>query len=174
MNLTTTNFLDSLEFEKKKYNFFSLRRAEDILDFDLNKIPISYRILLENLIRKKDDINIRVEDLKNIINQKTGEEILFSPSRVLMQDYTGVPAVADLAAMRDKVKSQGDDPEKINPVVPVSLVIDHSINVDSYSKKDSLIHNVKMELGCSLGRPQTGHPERASGRKHDTGQYTLL
>ena len=145
MNLTTTNFLDSLEFEKKKYNFFSLRRAEDILDFDLNKIPISYRILLENLIRKKDDINIRVEDLKNIINQKTGEEILFSPSRVLMQDYTGVPAVADLAAMRDKVKSQGDDPEKINPVVPVSLVIDHSINVDSYSKKDSLIHNVKME-----------------------------
>ena len=145
MNLTTTNFIDSLEFGKKKYNFFSLRRAEDILDFDLNKIPISYRILLENLIRKKDDINIRVEDLKNIVNQRTGEEILFSPSRVLMQDYTGVPAVADLAAMRDKVKSQGDDPEKINPVVPVSLVIDHSINVDSYSKKDSLAHNVKME-----------------------------
>ena len=62
-----------------------------------------------------------------------------------MQDYTGVPAVADLAAMRDKLKSQGDDPEKINPMVPVSLVIDHSINVDSYSKKSSMLHNVKME-----------------------------
>ena len=145
MNLTTTNFKESLRFGKTEYNFFSLKKSQELLEFNLNRIPISYRILLENLIRRKDDINIQLKDLKNIINQKTGEEILFSPSRVLMQDYTGVPAVADLAAMRDKVKSQGLDPEKINPVVPVSLVIDHSINVDSYSKKNSLIHNVKME-----------------------------
>ena len=145
MNLTTTNFTDSLELNKKRYNFFSLKKAQDVLEFDILKIPISYRILLENLIRRIDDINIELEDLKNVINQNTGEEILFSPSRVLMQDYTGVPAVADLAAMRDKLKSQGDDPEKINPMVPVSLVIDHSINVDSYSKKSSMLHNVKME-----------------------------
>ena len=117
MNLTTTNFIDSLEFNKKRYNFFSLKKAQDVLEFDISKIPVSYRILLENLIRRIDDINIELEDLKNVINQNTGEEILFSPSRVLMQDYTGVPAVADLAAMRDKLKSQGDDPEKINPFI---------------------------------------------------------
>ncbi len=145
MNLTTTNFIDSLEFQKKSYNFFSLKKSQKVLDFDLTKIPISYRILLENLIRRIDDKNIDLKDLKNVINQNTGEEILFSPSRVLMQDYTGVPAVADLAAMRDKLKSRGDDPEKINPMVPVSLVIDHSINVDSYSNKNSILENVKME-----------------------------
>ena len=80
-------------------------------------------------------MKITENDIDNLINQRTGKEILFSPSRVLMQDYTGVPAIADLAAMRDKVKSKGQNPEKVNPVVPVSLIIDHSINVDSNSQK---------------------------------------
>ena len=102
-------------------------------------------MLLENLIRKIDDLKITEDDIDNLINQRTGKEILFSPSRVLMQDYTGVPAVADLAAMRDKVKSKGQNPEKVNPVVPVSLIIDHSINVDSNSQKNSLFLNVKKE-----------------------------
>ncbi len=145
MNLTTTNFTDNLKVEKKKYNFVSLMRAQEEFDFSLDQLPFSYKILLENLIRKIDSAGIKSGDIKNVINQETGKEILFSPSRVLMQDYTGVPAVADLAAMRDKIKSQGNDPETINPVVPVSLVIDHSINVDSYSKKDSLFYNVKKE-----------------------------
>ncbi len=145
MNLTTTNFTDNLKIEKKNYNFVSLKKAQEMLDFNLDQLPFSYKILLENLIRKIDSTGIQKKDLENVIKQKTGKEILFSPSRVLMQDYTGVPAVADLAAMRDKVKSQGNDPETINPVVPVSLVIDHSINVDSYSKKDSLFYNVKKE-----------------------------
>ncbi len=145
MNLTTTNFIETLEINKKKFKIISLKKIQDKFKFDLSTLPYTYRILLENLVRKKDKIKVKSEDIKNVIDQKVGREILFSPSRVLMQDYTGVPAVADLAAMRDKVKSKGDNPEIINPVVPVSLVIDHSINVDSYSKQDSLIYNVKKE-----------------------------
>ncbi len=145
MNLTTTNFIDNLKLKKEHYDFVSLRKAEEKFNFDLFNLPFSYRILLENLIRKIDSIGINFKDLQNVIDQQTGKEILFSPSRVLMQDYTGVPAVADLAAMRDHLKSKGDDPEKINPIVPVSLVIDHSINVDSYSKANSLFFNVKKE-----------------------------
>ncbi len=145
MNLTTTNFIDHIKLDKLSYEFVSLKKAQTKLNFDLSKLPFSYRILLENLIRKIDCLGIELHDLKNVIDQKVGNEILFSPSRVLMQDYTGVPAVADLAAMRDKIKSQGNDPEKINPVVPVSLVIDHSINVDSFSREDSLVYNVKKE-----------------------------
>ncbi len=145
MNLTTTNFTDNLKIEKDEYTFISLKKAESKFKFVIDKIPFTYRILLENLIRKKGKTNTSIKDLDNLINQKTGEEILFCPSRVLMQDYTGVPAIADLAAMRDKFKNDGNDPEKINPLVPVSLIIDHSINVDSYSKKDSLSINVKKE-----------------------------
>ncbi len=145
MNLTTNNFFDTLEIEKRKFDIVSLDKAEKLLNFKLENLPFSYRVLLENLIRKIDDLKITEDDIDNLINQRTGEEILFSPSRVLMQDYTGVPAVADLAAMRDKVKSKGQNPEKVNPVVPVSLIIDHSINVDSNSQKNSLFLNVKKE-----------------------------
>ncbi len=145
MNLTTTKFFDTLEIEQKKFDIVSLDKAERLLNFKLENLPFSYRVLLENLIRKIDDLKITENDIDNLINQRTGKEILFSPSRVLMQDYTGVPAVADLAAMRDKVKSKGQNPEKVNPVVPVSLIIDHSINVDSNSQKNSLFLNVKKE-----------------------------
>ncbi len=145
MNLTTTNFTDKLKIEKDEYTFISLKKAEKKFNFVVDKLPFTYRILLENLIRKKSNTNTSKKDLENLIDQRTGEEILFCPSRVLMQDYTGVPAIADLAAMRDKFKNDGNDPERINPLVPVSLIIDHSINVDSYSKKDSLSINVKKE-----------------------------
>ena len=118
MNLTTTKFFDTLEIEQKKFDIVSLDKAERLLNFKLENLPFSYRVLLENLIRKIDDLKITENDIDNLINQRTGKEILFSPSRVLMQDYTGVPAVADLAAMRDKVKSKGQNPEKVNPVVP--------------------------------------------------------
>ena len=145
MNLTTTKFFDTLEIEQKKFDIVSLDKAEKLLNFKLENLPFSYRVLL-NLIRKIDDLKITENDIDNLINQRTGKEILFSPSRVLMQDYTGVPAVADLAAMRDKVKSKGQNPEKVNPVVPVSLIIDHSINVDSNSQKNSLFLNVKKRI----------------------------
>ena len=145
MKITTTNFTDNLKVEKNSYNFVSLKKAEKKLNFILEKLPFSYKILLENLIRNIDNTGVKRADLENLIKRKVGKEILFSPTRVLMQDYTGVPAIADLAAMRDKVKSLGKDPDKINPVIPVSQVIDHSINVDSYSRKDSLNFNVKKE-----------------------------
>ena len=145
MNLTTTNFIENFKFGSNEYKFVSLDKAQNHLNFDIFRIPLTYRILLENLLRKIDDLDLKINDIRNVINLRIGKEILFSPSRVLMQDYTGVPAVADLAAMRDKLRKRGEDPDKINPVVPVSLVIDHSINVDSFSKKTSLSFNVKKE-----------------------------
>ncbi len=152
MNLTTNKFIDTLKIERKAFDIVSLEKAEKLLNFELESLPFSYRVLLENLIRKKDELHISEKEINNLINQKTGEEILFSPSRVLMQDYTGVPAVADLAAMRDKVKSKGENPEKVNPVVPVSLIIDHSINVDSSSRHNSLNLNVKKEYERNFER----------------------
>ena len=152
MNLTTNKFIDTLKIERKAFDIVSLEKAEKLLNFELESLPFSYRVLLENLIRKKDELHISEKEINNLINQKTGEEILFSPSRVLMQDYTGVPAVADLAAMRDKVKSKGENPEKVNPVVPVSLIIDHSINVDSSSRYNSLNLNVKKEYERNFER----------------------
>ena len=96
------------------------------------------------MLRNFDGKIIKKVDIENLINRKVGKEIQFKPSRVLMQDYTGVPAVADLAAMRDKVKEKKKDPRIINPSVPVSLVIDHSITVDSYGSKLSMNENVLM------------------------------
>ena len=110
---------------------------------DLKKLPYTYKILLENLLRQK---KIDRKILKNLFCLKYGKEIFFFPSRVLMQDYTGVPAIADLAAMRDRMAEKKKDPELINPIVPVSLVIDHSISVDSSSQKNSITINVKNEF----------------------------
>ena len=107
MNLTTINFIEDFKLGTDVFKFISLETAQNKFNFEISKIPFSYRILLENLLRKIDDFDLTTKDIKNVINQKTGEEILFSPSRVLMQDYTGVPAVADLAAMRDKLKQKG-------------------------------------------------------------------
>ncbi len=141
----TTNFVDSLKIVNEKFQYISLPKAEKYFDFKISDLPFSYRILLENILRKFDDSTITIKDVKNLIALKSGKEIFFSPSRVLMQDYTGVPAIADLAAMRDKVKNEGFDPKIINPVVPVSLVIDHSISVDSFATSKSLEENVKIE-----------------------------
>ena len=152
MNLTTSNFIDSLKLDNKEYKIISLKMTGDTFNFNVENIPFSYRILLENIVRRKEELKIPLQDIRNIADQRVGEEIFFSPSRVLMQDYTGVPAIADLAAMRDKVKEDGGDPEKINPVVPVSLIIDHSINVDSSSKASSLIFNVKKEYERNMER----------------------
>ena len=143
MGKERNNFLDTIIINGKNFKFFSLKKAEKILDFHLEQLPFTYRILLENLIRQqiKD-----VGTLKKVVKCKSGTELFFFPSRVLMQDYTGVPAIADLASMRDKIAEKKKDPEMINPIVPVSLVIDHSIAVDSYSKKNSIDINVKNEF----------------------------
>ena len=143
MSKETNNFSDTILINKKKYVFFNLVKAGQKLGLNLKKLPFTYRILLENLLRQKTQ-NKKI--LENLFKLKYGKEIFFYPSRVLMQDYTGVPAIADLAAMRDRMAENKKDPELINPIVPVSLVIDHSISVDSSSKKQSMLINVKNEF----------------------------
>ena len=143
MSKETNNFSDTILINKKKYVFFNIVKAGQKLGLDLKKLPFTYRILLENLLRQKTQ-NKKI--LENLFKLKYGKEIFFYPSRVLMQDYTGVPAIADLAAMRDRMAENKKDPELINPIVPVSLVIDHSISVDSSSKKQSMLINVKNEF----------------------------
>ena len=143
MNKDTNNFSDTILINNKKYIYFNLIKAAKKLGLDLQKLPFTYRILLENILRQETN---DLKNLKNLLKLKYGKEIFFYPSRVLMQDYTGVPAIADLAAMRDRMSEKNKDPELINPIVPVSLVIDHSISVDSSSQKKSLEINVKNEF----------------------------
>ena len=145
MDFESNKFLDQLTFDKN-FSFFSLEKAQDLIKFELSSLPFSYRLLLENLIRKNNSSSDKKSEIINLIKMKHGSEIFFSPSRVLMQDYTGVPAIADLASMRDKMAKKNRDPELINPLVPVSLIVDHSISVDSSSSDDSLEINVQNEF----------------------------
>src|SRR5690349_24288518 len=113
------------------------------------KLPHSMKVVLENLLRFEDGITVRREDIYAIaewLKTRTSEhEISYRPARVLMQDFTGVPAVVDLAAMRDAAANLGVDPEKNNPLVPVDLVIDHSVMVDNFAHADSFKKNVELE-----------------------------
>ena len=145
MDFESNKFLDELTFDKN-FSFFSLEKAQDLIKFELSSLPFSYRLLLENLIRNNNSSSDKKSEIINLIKMKHGSEIFFSPSRVLMQDYTGVPAIADLASMRDKMAKKKRDPELINPLVPVSLIVDHSISVDSSSSDDSLNINVQNEF----------------------------
>ncbi|MAJ56558.1 MAG: aconitate hydratase AcnA [Candidatus Pelagibacter sp.] len=145
MIFESNKFLDELT-SGINFSFFSLKKAQELFNFELSSLPFSYRLLLENLIRKSNSSLDNKSEIINLIQMKHGSEIFFSPSRVLMQDYTGVPAIADLASMRDKMAKKRRNPELINPLVPVSLVVDHSISVDSSSKDDSLEINVHKEF----------------------------
>ena len=148
------NSLDKIKFSKKEYHFYNLKKAEKNGLKGISNLPISYKILLENLIRNFDGTVVTKDDIENIVKLQAGKEISFKPSRVLMQDYTGVPAVADLASMRDYLKEKKIDPKKINPLVPVSLIIDHSIIVDDYASTKSLSTNVKNEFQRNTERYQ--------------------
>ncbi|MGZ3770617.1 MAG: aconitate hydratase AcnA [Bdellovibrio sp.] len=137
---------DTLKVGDKNYTIYNLNK---ISHPNLNKLPKSLKVLLENLLRHEDGVNVKKEDIESLLslNHKTQmREISFFPSRVLMQDFTGVPAVVDLAAMRDAMTSLGGDPKKINPLVPVDLVIDHSVMVDSSGSLESFDENVKLEF----------------------------
>lgn len=131
------------------YTFYSLPQAADQLG-DIQRLPKSLKVLLENLLRHQDGDTVTREDLQAIVDwQKDGHadrEIAYRPARVLMQDFTGVPGVVDLAAMRAAVSELGDDPEKINPLSPVDLVIDHSVMVDRYANEDAFQQNVEIEM----------------------------
>ena len=142
--------LKKLKVDNKNYNIFSLKEAEKNGLEGISKLPKSIKILLENLLRFEDEKSVKKEQILSIkswLNKKNSKtEIAFRPARVLMQDYTGIPAVADLAAMRDAVKSKKKDPKKINPLSTVDLVIDHSVMVDAYASKDSFKKNVEKEF----------------------------
>ena len=142
-------FEDSLELSYGTRKFYSLKKAEAILG-DLSKIPVSLKMVLEGMLRNLDGTKIREEDIASLAkyNPKNPErgEVPFSPARVVLQDFTGVPLFVDLAAMRDAAKQVGLDPNKINPLVPLDLVIDHSVQVDSFGKSDSAETNEKLEF----------------------------
>jgi aconitate hydratase len=140
----------SLNVGEKEYQFFSLKQAAQELGKDISKLPFSLKVLLENLVRNFDGDVVTKEHIVSLIesvqNPDKRIEIAYRPARVLMQDFTGVPAVVDLAAMRDAVKKMGKDPEKINPLVPVDLVIDHSVQVDFSGSQKALDKNVNLEM----------------------------
>ncbi|WP_158811122.1 aconitate hydratase AcnA [Beijerinckia sp. L45] len=148
--------LDSFKCRKKlnvgdnTYHYFSLEEAEKNGLAGISKLPFSMKVLLENLLRYEDGRTVKKEDIEAIAawvnNQgKEEKEIAFRPARVLMQDFTGVPAVVDLAAMRDAMTKLGGDPQKINPLVPVDLVIDHSVIVDAFGTAGAFKTNVDLE-----------------------------
>ena len=138
----------SLEVNGQSYTYFSL--SELARQHDISRLPYSLKILLENLLRHEDGVNVTRSDIEALCQwdpKATPEtEIAFTPSRVVLQDFTGVPAVVDLAAMRDAVTALGGKPEQINPLSPAELVIDHSVQVDSYGQADSLDLNNQIEF----------------------------
>ncbi len=133
----------------RSYAYFSLAAAEKHGLKDVTRLPYSLKVLLENLLRNEDGNTVTADDIKAVAGwlakKRSDREIAFRPARVLMQDLTGVPAVVDLAAMRDAMQDLGGDPEKINPLAEVDLVIDHSVMVDNFGRKDSFKKNVAVE-----------------------------
>nr|WP_294846881.1 aconitate hydratase AcnA [uncultured Sphingomonas sp.] len=138
----------TLEAGGKSYAYYSLDKASKTLG-DVSRLPYSMKVLLENLLRFEDGVTVTVDDLKAMADwlkeRRINREIQYRPARVLMQDFTGVPAVVDLAAMRDAMKNLGGDPQKINPLVPVHLVIDHSVMVDEFGTPKAFADNVALE-----------------------------
>jgi len=133
----------------RTYVYYSLSAAERNGLAGIAKLPHSLKVLLENLLRHEDGVTVTAADIRAVANwlssRRSDREIAFRPARVLMQDLTGVPAVVDLATMRDAIKNLGADPEKINPLADVDLVIDHSVMVDSFGRADSFRKNVALE-----------------------------
>ncbi len=140
---------DTLKVGSKEYIYYRLEALEKAGLTELNRLPYSIRILLEAALRQCNDQEITQQDVKNIASwspKGTRPGIPFLPGRVVMQDFTGVPAVVDLAAMRAAVARLGGDPRKINPLVPVDLVIDHSVQVDFFATGDALQRNAEVEF----------------------------
>ena len=145
---------------KKTYTYYRIKKIEEEGIANISRLPFSIKILVENILRKIDGKTVSDDDLQEIANWKKTydkpREFAYYPSRVLLQDFTGVPCVVDLAAMRDAMVELGGDPMRINPLVPVDLVIDHSVQVDYYGTHDSLKKNMDMEY------------------RRNTERYTLL
>jgi aconitate hydratase len=147
--LDTLQTRKSLSVDGKNYDYFSLKAVEEKLG-DLSRLPFSLKVLLENLLRNEDGRSVAVPDVEAfkgwLKSQTSTHEIAFRPARVLLQDFTGVPAVVDLAAMREAIEKLGGDAQKINPLSAVDLVIDHSVMVDEFGTVQSFQNNVEREF----------------------------
>ncbi|CAB1275621.1 aconitate hydratase AcnA [Candidatus Nitrosacidococcus tergens] len=153
-----SNSFDTQSFLKvgdKSYRIFSLNPLKQ-QGYDIDRFPYTLKILLENLLRTEDGINTTQSNIEALLNWnpkvESNTEVCFTPARVLMQDFTGVPAVVDLAAMRDAMKSLGGNPNRINPLSPVDLVIDHSVMVDYFGNQSALIQNIEKEYARNQER----------------------
>ncbi|MDX1587660.1 MAG: aconitate hydratase AcnA [Oleiphilaceae bacterium] len=148
-SLDSLKTLKTLDAGGSRYRYHSIREAESELG-SLQKLPVSLKVLLENLLRHEDGSTVTKEDIQSLADWlkqcKSDREIQYRPARVLMQDFTGVPGVVDLAAMRDAVARAGGDPERINPLSPVDLVIDHSVMVDKFGTPTAFRENVDIEM----------------------------
>ncbi len=148
------NARNKLSVGDRSYDYYDLRALED--KYNVSRLPYSLKILLENLLRTEDGINVTRADIEGLAQWDSqaapSKEIAFSPARVILQDFTGVPCVVDLAAMRDAMSKLGGDPSKINPQVPVELVIDHSVQVDKAGSDDALDLNARIEFNRNKER----------------------
>jgi len=146
----TLNVRRTLIVGGKEYDYFSLRAASEVGLGDVMRLPYSLKVLLENLLRHEDGSSVTVDDARALAGwlekRSSNNEIAFRPTRVLMQDFTGVPAVVDLAAMRQAMADMGGDPDKINPLITCNLVIDHSVSIDYAGTLDSIDKNIKREF----------------------------
>ena len=152
LSVNSFKTLDQFSNNGKKYIFYNLSKLEDNFP-KIKNVPKSKKILIENLLRLEDGKDVNKDLIENVLeNPEKKHEIFFLPSRVLMQDFTGVPAVADLAAMRDAVSKKGGNPSKVNPMSQVDLVIDHSVMVDYFASPNAFQKNVDMEFGRNAER----------------------
>src|SRR5436853_6439370 len=147
----STNSFDAkatLSVGDRSYDIYRLGALQD--KFDVARLPFSLKVLLENLLRNEDGVSVRSHDIEALAtwdhNAEPSKEIAFTPARVVMQDFTGVPAIVDLAAMRDAMADLGGDPAKINPLIPAELVIDHSVQVDAFASRGAFERNVELEF----------------------------
>jgi len=139
-----------LKVGKKEYTIFSFKKLDKLGLGDISRLPTSLKILLENLVRQEDGVRVKQEDIEAVINwdpkAKPDKEIAYMPARVLLQDFTGVPCVVDLASMREAVARMKKDPSVINPQQPVDLVIDHSVQVDKFASSNAFLLNTRIEV----------------------------
>ena len=137
----------TLKVGAHQYEILSLAALKSL---NVDRLPFSLKILLENLLRFEDGVNVTKTDIEALLKWEPkappSHEIAFTPARVIMQDFTGVPCIVDLAAMREAIVKLGGDPQKVNPLAPAELVIDHSVQVDEYGAADSLQHNNEIEF----------------------------
>ena len=147
--INSSNFKDSIKIKGKEYDYYSLNKASELFG-NIDNLPYSIKVILENLLRNLDRKDIDTRQIDALINSSKNSsadvDIFYRPARVLMQDFTGVPAVVDLAAMRQAVSDFGISPSSINPLSPVDLVIDHSVSVDRAGSKEAFNANVKIEF----------------------------